>query len=83
LSAIYASLVGASDGWPRGHSFRPATDTCCAVPIPETKRRQHLDENLGAVKVTLNSDDLADLNPLASIVSGERYPTHTAKLAER
>jgi hypothetical protein len=29
------------------------------------------------------SDDLADLNPLASIVSGERYRTDAAKLAER
>lgn len=53
------------------------------VPIPGTKRRQYLDENLGAVNVMLNSDDLANLNPLASIVSGERYPTHAAKLAER
>ena len=53
------------------------------VPIPGTKRRQYLDENLGAVKVMLNSDDLTDLDPLASIVSGERYPAHAAKLAER
>ena len=53
------------------------------VPIPGTKRRQYLDENLGAVEVQLNSNDLADLNPLASIVLGERYATHAAKLAER
>jgi aryl-alcohol dehydrogenase-like predicted oxidoreductase len=53
------------------------------VPIPGTKRRQYLDENLGAVEVKLNNDDLADLNPLASVVSGERYPTQAAKLAER
>jgi aryl-alcohol dehydrogenase-like predicted oxidoreductase len=53
------------------------------VPIPGTKRRQYLDENLGAVEVKLDSSDLADLNPLASIVSGERYATHAAKLAER
>jgi aryl-alcohol dehydrogenase-like predicted oxidoreductase len=53
------------------------------VPIPGTKRRQYLDENLGAIEVQLNSIDLADLNPLASIVSGERYGTHAAKLAER
>jgi aryl-alcohol dehydrogenase-like predicted oxidoreductase len=45
------------------------------VPIPGTKRRQYLDENLGAIEVQLNSIDLADLNPLASIVSGERYAT--------
>jgi len=53
------------------------------VPIPGTKRRQYLDENLGAAEVKLNSDDLADLNPLASIVSGERYAAQAAKLAER
>ena len=53
------------------------------VPIPGTKRRQYLDENLGAIEVQLNSNDLADLNALASIVSGERYATHAAKLAER
>jgi aryl-alcohol dehydrogenase-like predicted oxidoreductase len=53
------------------------------VPIPGTKRRQYLDENLGAIEVKLDSNDLADLNRLASIVSGERYPTHAARLAER
>jgi aryl-alcohol dehydrogenase-like predicted oxidoreductase len=53
------------------------------VPIPGTKRRQYLEENLGAIEVKLDSNDLADLNRLASIVSGERYPTHAARLAER
>jgi aryl-alcohol dehydrogenase-like predicted oxidoreductase len=53
------------------------------VPIPGTKRRQYLDENLGAIEVQLNGNDLADLSPLASIVSGERYATHAARLAER
>jgi len=33
--------------------------------------------------VPLNSNDLADLSPLAAIVSGERYSAHAAKLVER
>jgi len=58
------------------------------LPAPEGSgranlRRQYLNENLGAVEVKLDNKDLADLNPLASIVSGERYPTHAPKLAER
>jgi aryl-alcohol dehydrogenase-like predicted oxidoreductase len=53
------------------------------VPIPGTKRRQYLDENLGAAEVQLNSNDLADLSGLASIVSGERYAAQAAKFAER
>jgi aryl-alcohol dehydrogenase-like predicted oxidoreductase len=53
------------------------------VPIPGTKRRQYLDENLGAVEVQLKAVILADLSPLAAIVSGERYSAHAAKLAER
>jgi aryl-alcohol dehydrogenase-like predicted oxidoreductase len=53
------------------------------VPIPGTKRRKYLDDNLGALDVKLTKDDLAGLNGLASMVSGERYPAHAARLAER
>ena len=53
------------------------------VPIPGTKRRKYLDENLGAIDVKLSKDDLDGLNALAVIVSGDRYPAHAAKLAER
>jgi len=53
------------------------------VPIPGTKRRKYLDENLGAADIKLSTDDLASLNRLAAMVSGERYPAHAAKLAER
>lgn len=46
------------------------------VPIPGTKRVKYLEENLGALNVHLNADDLAQLEavfPLGA-AAGERYP---------
>jgi aryl-alcohol dehydrogenase-like predicted oxidoreductase len=43
------------------------------VPIPGTKRRRWLDENVGALDVQLDEADLADLDPLADRVVGGRY----------
>jgi aryl-alcohol dehydrogenase-like predicted oxidoreductase len=54
-----------------------------AVPIPGTKRRAYLDDNLGALKVHLTAADMAELDPLASMAVGERYPPAMAKMAER
>jgi aryl-alcohol dehydrogenase-like predicted oxidoreductase len=54
-----------------------------AVPIPGTKRRAYLDDNLGALKVRLTSEDMAELNGLASMAVGDRYPPAMAKIAER
>ena len=48
------------------------------VPIPGTKRRKYLDENIGALSITLSPETLAALNaafPL-SAASGDRYPTN-------
>ena len=53
------------------------------VPIPGTKRRTYLDDNLGAVNVHLTREDLAELDRLAAIAVGERYPPAMAKIAER
>jgi aryl-alcohol dehydrogenase-like predicted oxidoreductase len=47
------------------------------VPIPGTRRRKYLDENIEAVLVTLTFGDLARINqelPLG-VVAGERYNT--------
>jgi aryl-alcohol dehydrogenase-like predicted oxidoreductase len=46
------------------------------VPIPGTKRRNYLEENVAALAVTLGKDDLAriDALQLAEKVSGARYP---------
>jgi aryl-alcohol dehydrogenase-like predicted oxidoreductase len=53
------------------------------VPIPGTRRIAYLDENLGAASLHLTVEDMADLNRLASMVAGERYPPSLAKTAER
>jgi aryl-alcohol dehydrogenase-like predicted oxidoreductase len=43
------------------------------VPIPGTKRRTYLEENVGAVDVELSADDLARLDRLGT-AAGARYP---------
>jgi aryl-alcohol dehydrogenase-like predicted oxidoreductase len=53
------------------------------VPIPGTKRRTYLDENLGAADIKLSAQDLTELNGLAAMTVGERYPPAMAKTAER
>jgi len=46
------------------------------VPIPGTKRRTYLEENVGALDVTLTEADLARINEIApaGVAAGERYP---------
>ena len=43
------------------------------VPIPGTKRRKYLEENLGAVDVELSADDLARIDAEVPAASGDRY----------
>jgi aryl-alcohol dehydrogenase-like predicted oxidoreductase len=50
------------------------------VPIPGTRRRSRLDENLDALALRLTSADLAELDTLAGMVVGDRY---TAKVMGR
>jgi len=46
------------------------------VPIPGTKRRKYLEENVKALDVTLDAAQIAELADLfpRGIASGERYP---------
>ena len=44
------------------------------VPIPGTKRRRYLEENVGALGVDLDAEDLAELDELAGSVAGDRAP---------
>jgi len=46
------------------------------VPIPGTKKRSRLQENLGALDVQLSDGDLARLDELApvGVAAGDRYP---------
>jgi aryl-alcohol dehydrogenase-like predicted oxidoreductase len=45
------------------------------VPIPGTKRRNYLEQNLGAIDVKLTQDDLARIDEVApkGVAAGERY----------
>jgi aryl-alcohol dehydrogenase-like predicted oxidoreductase len=46
------------------------------VPIPGTKRRKYLEENLGALDLELTADDLKRIDEVApkGVASGMRYP---------
>lgn len=55
------------------------------VPIPGARRRAHLEENLGALSVTLTKDDLAALDEIAPIgvAAGARYPADGMRAINR
>jgi len=55
------------------------------VPIPGTTKLHRLEENIGAVSVTLTSDDLRDINDTASriTVQGARYPEKLEQMTGR
>jgi aryl-alcohol dehydrogenase-like predicted oxidoreductase len=48
------------------------------VPIPGTKRRKYLEENLKALDVRLTRDDLREIDRVApkDAAAGSRYPEH-------
>lgn len=52
------------------------------VPIPGTKRRSYLDENIGALDVALSSEELAQIDAVfpRTAVSGDRYPANMMRL---
>jgi aryl-alcohol dehydrogenase-like predicted oxidoreductase len=43
------------------------------VPIPGTRHRKWLEQNVAALDVRLSDDALARLAPLSEQVAGERY----------
>lgn len=53
------------------------------VPIPGTRWRSYLDENLAAARVELTAAQLAEIEQVVAGVSGERYPASFAKDAGR
>ena len=55
------------------------------VPIPGTTKRHRLEENLAAVNVDLNADDLAAIDRAASQIElhGARYPEQLLKMVGR
>jgi aryl-alcohol dehydrogenase-like predicted oxidoreductase len=50
------------------------------VPIPGTRRRTRLEENVGALDVELTDDDLRRIDDVMPRVSGDRYPGQMMEL---
>jgi aryl-alcohol dehydrogenase-like predicted oxidoreductase len=46
------------------------------VPVPGTKRRERLDENLGALQVHLSAEDVTRISEAVPVgaAAGNRYP---------
>jgi aryl-alcohol dehydrogenase-like predicted oxidoreductase len=55
------------------------------VPIPGTKRRKYLEENVGALNVELTGEDLRRIEEVfpSGAASGQRYPEHMMELVNR
>ncbi|HEX3368794.1 MAG TPA: aldo/keto reductase [Candidatus Cybelea sp.] len=53
------------------------------VPIPGTKRVRYLEENVGALELRLNAEQLERLEGLAARTAGDRYAPEMLKLIER
>ncbi len=53
------------------------------VPIPGTTRLDRLEENIGAVAVSLSADDLDAIDTAAAKVTGGRYPEAMEKMTGR
>jgi aryl-alcohol dehydrogenase-like predicted oxidoreductase len=52
------------------------------VPIPGTKRRRYLEENVGAVKLTLSAAEIIELDSLGT-AAGPRYTERALSMIER
>jgi aryl-alcohol dehydrogenase-like predicted oxidoreductase len=52
------------------------------IPIPGTKRRKYLEENVAALNVKLSADDLRRIDEVAphGSAAGQRYPEHMMNL---
>jgi aryl-alcohol dehydrogenase-like predicted oxidoreductase len=55
------------------------------VPIPGTKRRKFLEDNVGALNVHLSEGDLRRMSEVfpSGAAAGERYPEHVMKLVNQ
>jgi aryl-alcohol dehydrogenase-like predicted oxidoreductase len=54
------------------------------VPIPGTKRRKYLEENVAALELKLTRDDLERIDEVfpPDVAAGERYPEHVMALVD-
>jgi aryl-alcohol dehydrogenase-like predicted oxidoreductase len=55
------------------------------VPIPGTKRRTYLDENLAAAEIQFSEKELREIEAIApkGVAAGERYPEHMMSSVNR
>ena len=55
------------------------------VPIPGTKRRKYLEENIAATQITLTPEELQAIEAVSppGIANGERYPAQTISTVNR
>jgi aryl-alcohol dehydrogenase-like predicted oxidoreductase len=53
------------------------------VPIPGTKRRTYLEENVAAASITLTGNELDQLDSIGGNVTGPRYGEAMSKLVDR
>jgi len=62
------------------HAPWPLTHGGDIAPIPGTKRRARLEENLAAAEISLSEADLAAIDEvfLVDAAAGERYPDMSA-----
>jgi aryl-alcohol dehydrogenase-like predicted oxidoreductase len=55
------------------------------IPIPGSKRRPRVDENVGAADVALTAQDVATMDEMApaGVAAGERYPPRSMSTVYR
>jgi aryl-alcohol dehydrogenase-like predicted oxidoreductase len=55
------------------------------VPIPGTKRRKYLEENIAALEIKLTAEDLRQIEAMSpkGAAAGQRYPEHMMQLVGR
>jgi aryl-alcohol dehydrogenase-like predicted oxidoreductase len=55
------------------------------VPIPGTKRRKYLEENIAAAEVTLSPEDLKNIAAALpqGLAAGNRYPDSMMKILQQ
>ncbi|MFC5947676.1 aldo/keto reductase [Pseudonocardia lutea] len=53
------------------------------VPIPGTKRRTYLEQNVGAATLELTPEEISELDAVGEGVAGARYPEHLQRTVGR
>jgi aryl-alcohol dehydrogenase-like predicted oxidoreductase len=65
------------------HQRQAVHGLTAVVPIPGTRKSSRLLENVAASRITLTAEQLAELEPIAAQVAGDRYPDMSNTSAAR